>query len=368
MPNYLNDLFHGAFGGAGQIVDKIQMNNRQDDLLSDFRKTSSDLKQASQINFQAQNDILNLVPTEGGRQPIQPEQIPQTDVYDTMINSALQMNAKYGQDASPYINALEGMYKNYFPDPQKPDDTTIGNDIIRRDAKGNYTKVYNGEDKAPSRSIMTGEETYIEDNGKYYKEFPVQENGRIVDHQRTEITKKEYEDRFNEGQFAKTTGTGTRRRYSGTRTKQEADTLSTVAENNLNYNDMTDEEKTKFDKSKQELADKYGMTPDELNQYAENYRVTGDKEISDDEVTTANIQAYQQDLSAFQNDIETKVYAYPDAQGNMQPNYSISPDDWFRELNEAGFFDNISASHYQIISDWFKSKTGVALRKYVKGE
>jgi len=170
--NPVNDAFSALFAGAGQIVDKIQMNNKQEDLLNDFRKTSSDLKQASQINFQAQNDILSLVPSpEGSRQPIQPVTIPKTEIYDKMINSVLGMNANYGQDASPYINALEGMYKNYFPDPVKPNDTTIGNDIIRRDAKGNYTKVYNGEDKVTPDTNLTNPNNWSaqkDESGNWY--------------------------------------------------------------------------------------------------------------------------------------------------------------------------------------------------------
>ena len=125
------------------------------------------------------------------------------------------------------------------------------------------------------------------------------------------------------------------------------------------------------DEEIKQLADAYGITEGELRQQAEDY-YKGNKSAKD---VTGNLLEEKDlnkkqnrignDLINFQNDIEQNVYAYKDNEGNLQPNYNISPADWARELVEGGFFDGIDEEEYQTIGNWFRSKTGRNLKEYV---
>ena len=178
---------------------------------------------------------------------------------------------------------------------------------------------------------------------------------------------KQYQDKYNEGDFAKTTGrSGYRSRGRGTTGKMTQEEQDQIKNLEMIAKGEADDEEIK------QLADAYGITEGELRQQATDY-YKGNKDNK--EITSELIQGKDRnkrqnqlgnDLVKFQNDIEQNVYAYKDEQGNLQPNYQISPADWARELIEGGFFDGIEEDDYQTISNWFRSKTGRNLSDYVK--
>ena len=385
MPgNYLNNLFSGILSAGGAITSSIIQkgnNSRHEELMGEYAQIRKNLISQGTDYSSQQNDMLKLVPPpEGSRQPIQQIPIDPKQVYSNLIDKSLQLGAEYGDKSKPYVSALENIYKNQFAPPEDPskNDITIGNKRLRPDRFGNYQEVY-GEDKPPKeKSFMnmsqeeilskTDAELKNLNTAEVYSAFgKIDYLPQVTQDKLKELYPGIWDKIQQEEAEKKKTGVSRKRYGKGTpKTDEEANNLLAVANNNQNYNSLEPEEQKAFEQTKQQLADQMGMTIDELNQTAENYRLTGDKEAATDETTTANIQQYQQDLVSFQDDIENNVYGYVDDQGNKQGNYNISPDDWFRELHEAGFLDNITDTHYNIINDWFKAKTGVSIRKYLK--
>jgi len=178
---------------------------------------------------------------------------------------------------------------------------------------------------------------------------------------------KQYQDKYNEGDFAKTTGrSGYRSRGRGTTGKMSLEEQAQLKNLELVAKDEVPEEEV------QALADAYGISIGELKQQAEDY-YKGNK--SGKEVTGGLIEEKDRnkrqnqignDLVAFQNDIEQNIRAIKDDNGKIiQPNYEISAVDWAKELKDAGFLDNIDEDDFRTISNWFRSKTGRKLKDYL---
>lgn len=174
---------------------------------------------------------------------------------------------------------------------------------------------------------------------------------------------KQYQDKYNEGDFAKVTGRkGYRSRGRGTTGKMTPEERDQIKNLEMIAKGEADDEEIKA------LSDSYGITPDELKQYASEYYKGNktEKELTKGLIDKKTYNQVYNDLVKFQNDIENNVYAYKDENGNLQPNYNISPADWARELIEGGFFNGIDDTEYQAITDWFRNKTGRNLNDYVK--
>jgi len=226
MPNQWNEIFDGLFTGGGQVVDKImernRLNSKHEQLTKEFGNFSNYLGQMVKGTQDQMNSLLNppppppsdLVPktAEGievnspvGQVTPPPSAITQPttiapsadDVYQKMLKKSLELNDKYGDSAKPYINAMEGLYQNFFKSPTY-EDKTIGNDVVRRDANGNYVKVYSGEDKVKSKlDTNFAPDTVVEEDGKYYGiNYILDENTQEAKTIKREIDKGAY-DYFN---------------------------------------------------------------------------------------------------------------------------------------------------------------------------
>lgn len=113
----------------------------------------------------------------------------------------------------------------------------------------------------------------------------------------------------------------------------------------------------------EELQKNGDYLTDETRQAIEDYLDGGDPndpEYKADEKADydADYNYMKGELEKFRAEIEENVYAYDDGQGGRKPNYSISYDDWIRELDEAGFFDEKSPGQEKAVAEFIKAKTG----------
>jgi hypothetical protein len=222
--NEWNNLFNGLFTGGGliarDIIQQNRLNEQHDQLSKAFNEFSDSLKQrmgqtqdqmTNLVNPQPQGDLipktaegLNVNSPVGQVDSSTPNIAPVTSpppdknaVYQQLMKKSLDLSSKYGKNAEPYINAMDSLYKNFFATPEY-DDKTIGNDVVRRDAKGNYIKVYNGEDKNKAKlDTNFAPDTVTEEDGKYYGiNYILDENTQEPKTIKREIDKGAY-DYFN---------------------------------------------------------------------------------------------------------------------------------------------------------------------------
>jgi hypothetical protein len=217
--NEWNNLFHGLFTGGGlvahDIIQQNRLNEQHDQLTKEFGDFSNYLgtlvkgtqdQMTNLLNPQPQGDLIPKTaedlavnsPVGQVAPPVTPSVVPDRDtVYQQLLAKSLDLNGKYGASATPYISAMDSLYKNFFPDPVY-DDKTIGNDILRRDANGNYSKVYNGEKEVKSKlDTNFAPDTVTEEDGKYYGiNYILDENTQEAKTIKREIDKGAY-DYFN---------------------------------------------------------------------------------------------------------------------------------------------------------------------------
>lgn len=411
MANELNKLLSGLFAGANQLAQGIYIhkdNVESDKLYNTSLKGLQDLlnKYTGQSNNQPLTegevpltDRNNVIDANGSQQQ-QPGGSPYQTIKSQVIdNNTIQVKKKpvsmqdlYSKLQSTQNELLKygdigkqraGLLGDYFSQMLKmqPEEKILETkdglysyDINRPDEtiklilpfdKKPEKKVYSVGDYG-KMNINDVESLSADEFKKGFSSFNEDVKQQIF--QKYPEIYKQYQDKYNEGEFAtkKSGRSGYRSRGRGTTGKMTQEEQDQVKNLEMIAKGEADDEEIK------QLADAYGITEGELRQQAEDY-YKGNKSAKD--VTENLVEGKDRnkkqnkignDLINFQNDIEQNVYAYKDNEGNLQPNYNISPADWARELVEGGFFDGIDEEEYQTISNWFRSKTGRNLSDYVK--
>lgn len=406
MANELNKLFSGLYAGANQLAQGIYAH--QDNVESDKLYNTS---------LKALQDLLNKYTDTNNNQPVKEGEVPitqrnnvidptqQTDnsPYQTLDSkvideNTIQINKKpvsmqdlYGKLQSTQNELLKygdigkqraGLLGDYFSQMLKMQpnikiletkDGLYSYDINRPDETIRLIQPFEKKPEKPvyklgdySKMTLADVENLSPDEFKKGFDSFNEETKQAIFAKYPEKF-KQYQDKYNEGEFAtkKSGRSGYRSRGRGTTGKMTQEEQDQIKNLEMIAKGEADDEEIK------QLADAYGITEGELRQQATDY-YKGNKDNK--EITSELIQGKDRnkrqnqlgnDLVKFQDDLEQNVYAYKDNEGNLQPNYNISPADWARELIESGFFDGIDEEEYQTIANWFRSKTGRNLKEYV---
>lgn len=399
MANELNKLFSGLYAGANQLAQGIYAH--QDNVESDKLYNTS---------LKALQDLLNKYTDTNNNQPVKEGEVPitqrnnvidptqQTDnsPYQTLDSkvideNTIQINKKpvsmqdlYGKLQSTQNELLKygdigkqraGLLGDYFSQMLKMQpnikiletkDGLYSYDINRPDETIRLIQPFEKKPEKPvyklgdySKMTLADVENLSPDEFKKGFDSFNEETKQAIFAKYPEKF-KQYQDKYNEGEFAtkKSGRSGYRSRGRGTTGKMTQEEQDQIKNLEMIAKGEADDEEIK------QLADAYGITEGELRQQAEDY-YKGNKSAKD---VTGNLLEEKDlnkkqnrignDLIKFQDDMENKVYAYIDDNGNLQPNYHISPADWARELQEEGFLNGIDEDEFQTIANWFNSKTG----------
>lgn len=402
MANELNKLFRGLYSGVGSLAQG--MYQRQDNVESNKLYNSS---------LKGLQDLLNKYtgqtepPTEG-EVPVtqrnnvidssltgQPTQQPNGSPYQTINSEVIDENTiqikkkpvsmqdLYGKLQSTQNELLQygdigkqraGLLGDYFSQMLKmqPEEKILETKdglftyntnnptgslkLVQPFQKKEEKKVFNVSE-FNSMTLADAEKLSDADFSKGMDYFPAETKAQLY---------AKYPELNPENKVSKKTGrSGYRSRGRGTTGKMTQEEQDQVKNLEMIAKGEADDEEIK------QLADAYGITEGELRQQAEDYYKGNKtaKDVTENLVESKDLNKKQNqignDLVNFQNDLEQNIYAYKDNEGNLQPNYNISPADWARELTESGFFDGIEEEDYQTIANWFRSKTGRNLKEYV---
>ena len=244
--------------------------------------------------------------TEGMPSEITPENI---DQFSKITTTPAEINKGYdkvtkGSTIKREPLSLQDLYKNYFKlennltsrygayGKQAADNlgryfSAVMNDrnlkLIQAD--GNIF-VYNEEDPSGSLKLLwqpeseplqrQGEETYDAIEGKFYKSYPIWENGQIVDYQRVPISEDEYNMHYKLGRYAPRTGTSSRGRlgsppkppaYSSKESMLIAD-LTDIYKQKIGDESLGEEKSALAESDRIRLAQQYGVSEDEIDRIA----------------------------------------------------------------------------------------------------
>lgn len=214
--NDWNDLLTGVINGATIYGERVKQEAYKGDAERVYKQSTQHItklfEQAGTPDPFAQemSGTNGVSPVDQSAAIAEGDKKRKMDALSELLNAQNQLGTNpYGQ---PYSNSLNTFFQSM--QPEKSELRTLGNDLYRYDPNtGKTTLVQKGEDptKAQVNTILSGEESYIQENRPdpenpgstwgYWKRFPVQSNGTIVGYQYAKIGQKEYEDRFNEGQF-----------------------------------------------------------------------------------------------------------------------------------------------------------------------
>ncbi len=400
MANELNKLFSGLYAGANQLAQGIyarQDNVESDKLYNTSLKGLQDLlnKYTGQDNSQpvTEGEVPlternNVIDANGSQQPGgSPYQTINSQVIDEntiqIKKKPVSMQDLYGKLQSTQNELLKygdigkqraGLLGDYFSQMLKmqPEEKILETKdglftyntnnptgslkLVQPFQKKEEKKVFNVSE-FNSMTLEDAEKLSDADFSKGMDYFPAETKAQLY---------AKYPEMNPENKVSKKTGrSGYRSRGRGTTGKMTQEESDQVKNLEMIAKGEADDEEIK------QLADAYGITEGELRQQAEDYYKgnKSGKETTSNLIESKDLNKKQNqignDLVNFQNDLEQNVYAYKDNEGNLQPNYNISPADWARELTESGFFDGIDEEEYQTIANWFRSKTGRNLKEYV---
>jgi len=345
--NPTNDFFSGLFAGANQIVDAVNIKNQHNDLIKEYNKTRDYLHSIYDANNKATNDIINLVKTPTGTMgqqqsatdtnivsnPASVDDISSSissakfnpqDVYANLVDKALKMSANYGETAQPYINALQGLYNNYFGrETPKPEYREIDGKLYLIDPN-NPSNPKLIIDKAPKveKKKYTPAEVYsmgmdeilaMPDGNDF-----IDKNFNALSPETQKALQEKYPYLIPEEKTSRRTG------YRGSgreapMTNAETDATSTakdLRELKGHYNTMTPEEKKAYDEEAVRLANELGISTEaELNQFLE------DAYNSDRGSIRKKIKEYKERDQEFGNTIQN--FNLKDIEDDL---YSINTD------------------------------------------
>lgn len=401
MPNELNKLFSGLYSGVGSLAQGIyqhQDNVESNKLYNSSLKGLQDLlnKYTGQTEPVTEGEVPltqrnNVIDSSLTGQPQQPSTSPYQTINSQVIdNNTIQVKKKpvsmqdlYGKVQSAQNDLLQygdigkqraGLLGDYFSQMLKmqPEEKILETKdglftyntnnptgslkLVQPFQKKEEKKVFNVSE-FNSMTLEDAEKLSDADFSKGMDYFPAETKAQLY---------AKYPEMNPENKVSKKTGrSGYRSRGRGTTGKMTQEESDQVKNLEMIAKGEADDEEIK------QLADAYGITEGELRQQAEDYYKgnKSGKETTSNLIESKDLNKKQNqignDLVNFQNDLEQNVYAYKDNEGNLQPNYNISPADWARELTESGFFDGIDEEEYQTIANWFRSKTGRNLKEYV---
>ena len=406
MANELNKLFSGLYAGANQLAQGIyahQDNVESDklyntslkslqDLLSKYTGQTNTIADQGEVPLTQRNNATDISNTGNNTSPyqkldsklidentiqVQKKPVSMQDLYGKLQSTQNEL-LKYGEVGKQRA----GLLGDYFSQMLKMQpnekilETKDGLFTYRTDNPTGTLKLIQPFEKKPEKpnyklgdyakmTLADVENLSPDEFKKGFDSFSEETKQAIFSKYPEKF--KQYQDKYNEGEFAtkKSGRSGYRSRGRGTTGKMTQEEQDQVKNLEMIAKGEADDEEIK------QLADAYGITEGELRQQAEDYYKGNKsaKDVTENLVEGKDLNKKQNkignDLINFQNDIEQNVYAYKDNEGNLQPNYNISPADWARELVEGGFFDGIDEEEYQTISNWFRSKTGRNLKEYV---
>ena len=406
MANELNKLFSGLYAGANQLAQGIyahQDNVESDklyntslkslqDLLSKYTGQANTIADQGEVPLTQRNNATDISNTANNTSPyqkldsklidentiqVQKKPVSMQDLYGKLQSTQNEL-LKYG-DVGKQRAGLLGDYFSQMLKMQPEEKILETKDGLFTYNTNNPTgslKLIQPFEKKPEKQIYKlgdySKMTLADVENLSPDEFKKGFDSFNEETKQAIFTKypekfKQYQDKYNEGDFAtkKSGRSGYRSRGRGTTGKMTQEEQDQINNLEMIAKGEADDEEIK------QLADAYGITEGELRQQAEDY-YKGNKSAKD---VTGNLieekdlnkkqNRIGNDLIKFQDDMENKVYAYKDGNGDLQPNYHISPADWARELQEEGFFNGIDEEEYQTIANWFRSKTGRNLKEYV---
>lgn len=319
MPNQWDDLIEGAGQGLGAVIEgynQMQNNKLASEVyttaLKGIKKTLEEYQMQEQTNDQSKlqeiNTMINGQPpaTEENTAGITDLKITSTpaDVNKgtapkyTVTKKPLTMQDLYMQvsDASVRLGQLgeRGKLKaeqlaGYLDIALKDKDTKIvkvGTDFYTYktgDVMGSLNKLYSPDEvKASKINVVWGEPEYIEENGEYYRSYPIEDaTGQVLpERHKQKITPEEYQKWQRSLQEKQPTGRGRSGRGSTsqkktnfdykddalmTESKQMASILREV--NAMGGLDKVEELAGTFDKNAMSLLEKYDRQTQLVSSY-----------------------------------------------------------------------------------------------------
>lgn len=250
MPNQWDDLIQGASVGLGAVMEGYNQMRDNTEASEIYRTAMKGIKKTL-LDFQTQqeqqdqqklgeiNSMINQDPqtqqvatdlsvistpanVKGGSTSIEIKQKPisMADLYQQVSDASVRLS-QLGERGKLKADQLAG----YLDVALKDKDTKlvkVGTDYYTYksgDVLGSLQKLYSPDTvKASKMNIVWGEPEYIEENGKYYRSYPIEDTGTgqlLEQRHKQEITPEEYQkwQRSLLPLERKPTGRGGRRSY-----------------------------------------------------------------------------------------------------------------------------------------------------------
>lgn len=316
--NEWNSFVDGLIHGGQKVAQGIMTGNLRKDAYDLYKNANDSLNQYLTGGQQNQNqnkvqptqseNNLNPVVNNGNQvgvgmnmpmgdiqapqQSIQPDTQTSKGLFD-YLNTMQETNAllgQYGEIGKPYQEALNNQYNTLLGQiNKKPDIREVNGQLVERQSDGTYKSVY-GNPKPDDRQILSGDENYIQDGEKYFKEYPIwNKTKNEMETKRVPISKELYNEKtlgFEDKLKLRNANRITRGNNGSTKTRpltQEEKTLGgalkTFGELNKNYANRDEKQVEQYKAIQQQLLPYFNGDYDLMNKYAERIFKATDKEI-----------------------------------------------------------------------------------------